>query len=125
MKNEMFENLTAFNQGIFNNAKQLYEINARAGEKLTENQMQFTSMYIENSIKQMELARDFKDPKAYMVSQSEMAKQCADKAVSINKEAVVIAADVRNELKTWFETGLQQATSAVEEGVSASKKAAA
>ena len=124
MQNEMFENLTAFNQGIFNSTKQLYEINVRTGEKLIENQMKFTTTHIENSMKQMELARDFKDAKAYMTSQSEMAKQYTDMAMNINKDAMAITEDARDELKTWFESGLQEASNTVKESVSDSKTAA-
>ena len=124
MQTDIFKNLTAFNQGIFNNAKQLFEINAQNSEKMMENQMKFTNMYIENSIKQVELAREFKDAKTYMASQGEMTKQCADLAITINKDVMAIAADTNNELKTWFEKGLEEATNTVEKTVSSSKKAA-
>ena len=124
MQKDIFENLTAFNQGIFNSAKQLFEINAQNNEKLMENQMKFANMYIENSMKQIELASDFKDPKTYMATQGEMAKQCADLAITINKDVMAIATDTNNEFKTWFEKGLEEATKTVEKTVTSSKKAA-
>ncbi|MGZ8934228.1 MAG: phasin family protein [Methylobacter sp.] len=120
MQKEIFENITIFNQSIFNAYKEFFEINMRAGEKLIENQMKITNLYIQNSIKQMELARDFKDPKAYLASQSEIAKQTADVALSVNKDVMTIATDTRNELKTWFDKGVEE----FDKGMKEVKKAA-
>lgn len=109
MQKEIFENINTFNQSLFNAYKEFFEINMRAGEKLIENQMKITNLYIQNSVKQMELACDFKDPKAYLTSQSEIARQTADLALSVNKEVMTIATDTRNELKTWFDKGMEEA----------------
>ena len=124
MQNEIFEQFSTFNQNIFDTSKKFFEINAKASEKMLENQLKLTNTYIENSFKQMELVHDYKDAKSYMATQSEMAKQCADMAIAVNKDALAIATDTRTELKNWFEKGLEEAGNTVEETVKAAKKAA-
>ena len=124
MQNEIFEQFSTFNQNIFDTSKKFFEINAKASEKMLENQLKLTNTYVENSLKQMELIQDYKDAKSYMATQTEMAKQCADMAIVANKDALAIATDTRNELKSWFEKGLEEAGNTVEETVKAAKKAA-
>ncbi|CAA9891266.1 hypothetical protein METHB2_380039 [Candidatus Methylobacter favarea] len=115
MQNEIFENTTTFYQSIFNAYKEFFEINMRAGEKLLDNQIKISTLYIQNSFKQMELACNFKDPKTYLTSQSEIAKQTADVALSVNKDVMTIVSDTRNELKSWFDKGVGEFDKGVKE----------
>ncbi|MDD5579019.1 MAG: phasin family protein [Methylobacter sp.] len=115
MQKENFENINSFNQFIFNAYKEFFEINMRVGQKWMENQLKLSDLCMHHTIRQLELARDFKDTKTYIESQSEIAKQTADAALSINKEVLSITTDARNELKGLLNKGVEEFDKGVKE----------
>ena len=123
MQEEFFNFVNRFNQNAFDATKQLAEINARACEKLVQNQIKVAGLYMEGGGKEAELVRDFKDVAGYMASQGELAKEYADVALTVTKDNLDVMAKARNDLKEWFEKGVAEvATTTAVAGVK--KKAA-
>lgn len=121
MQQEFFNIVNRFNQNAFDATKQLAEINARACEKLMQNQIKVADMYMEGGAKQAALVRDFKDVAGYMASQGEVAKEYAGMVLTVTKDNLDTMAEARNELKEWFEKGVTEATSTAQSAASVKK----
>ncbi len=70
----------------------------------------------------MLIVRDAKDVSSYLSAQSEMAKDCTEKALEANKKTLDILVETRNELNAWLEQSM--ASAAREVKPAAVKKAA-
>jgi phasin family protein len=110
MQQEFLKQLNTFHQTAYDANRQLTDINVRAFEKLVKKQFSYASSCMERMNKQFEVAAASKLPADYLRVQGELAKECAEKTLALNKETMDILVEARGEFNAWLEKGLAQAT---------------
>lgn len=113
MQQEMFNLFNVYTKTAFDAGRQLGDINARTYEKLVKRHIELASDFIESGFKQA--------VSHYMSAQRELTQEYADKAQKANRDTVKIVTQAQDELNTWLEEKLPQAT---EQVTSAAKSAA-
>ena len=120
MQQEFYNFITRFNQQALDATKQLIDINRRTSEKMVQNQLNVVDLYFESNAKLMELAKDYQDLPSYVAAQNTIAREYADKSMTVAKESLSTLSEARDELSEWAE----QSSSRVVEMVEPIKKAA-
>ena len=72
MQNDMFNSFKEFGQTALEAARQMGEVNLRAGEKLLENQFAMTSTLLETGARNLELMSQAKTPQEVLNGQSKL-----------------------------------------------------
>lgn len=106
MQQVIYKQLNSFNQATYEATKKLADINVRAYEKLLQKQFALAGLCLEGSVKQLELTKDIKDFSSFAENQSDITRQCAEKAQSVAGETIDILLAAREELDSWANEGL-------------------
>lgn len=103
-------------------SRQLGELNVRTAETLFAKQMEAFSLWMDGSIKQVELVSSSRDYKTLWSEQTEAAKELGESLVAKGREAFEAAGDARDEYRTWYKDSVEKLSA---KPAAAPKKAAA
>jgi len=110
--NEIVQQWTELNKAAMDAIKELGEINTKAMTRLTQRQMEMTSLYMESGAKQMEVFGQAKGVQDIMTAQSQLFNELNEKLMDNARQTIDILADVKTELSDWAEKGMETASSA-------------
>ncbi len=110
---EFYNQYNSLNQTTYDATKQLADLNARTLEKLVQQQLAVVEMCLQGGAKHWEVAQNSKNPAEYLKSQTELMKECSDKALAATKQAWDVLGEARTELTTLLEKGMAAATDSV------------
>lgn len=110
MQTELFNQWTKFSKTSYSGLKELGEINAKAIEKLTEQQLALVTTWVEGSVKQLTLLGEAKGYKDVFAGQSELATGYSNKLLGIARETADALTESKDEFTTWVEKGVESAT---------------
>ena len=124
MQTELFDQWTKFSKTSFGTLKELGEINAKAIEKLTEQQLALVTTWVEGSVKQLTLLGEAKGYNDVFAGQSELAAEYSNKLLGVARKTADALTESKDEFTTWVEKGVESATVNPFTKPSTSKKAA-
>jgi hypothetical protein len=104
---EMFKDMASESYDV---ARELADINLRAWNKMLEKQMDMMNVWIEASVKQVELSSTIKDQKEYMTSQSVLTRDLGEKLIDSGRKAISAGNDMQSEYRAWYEKSVQSMT---------------
>lgn len=114
------ESFTAANSRVYESAKALGEINARAGQKLVQKQMDRVSLMWEMGLRQVQLYQEVKgveDYKNVLDGQAKLAREVAAEVLENVRETVAVLDEAREEVTAWWEKGAEEFSVTVTEQV--------
>ncbi len=94
----------------FEHMQQLGEINLHAMEQLMGNQMNTLQMFMENGLRQANLASEAKGFSELIQGNMEMTKELTEGVMNVGRQNVKLAGDTRDEYRNWFEKGVKEMT---------------
>ncbi len=121
MQPDVMNTMNDMGKNALEAAKTLGEINSKLVEKLVEKQLAAANLCVESGIKQVKLAQDSKDVQDYWTKQAALLEEYAGRIMDLAKQQVEFAQEAGEEYKSWFEKGVQRASTAAK---TATKKAA-
>jgi len=104
---EMFKDMAGESYDV---ARELADINLRAWNKILEKQMDMMNVWIEASVKQVELSSTIKDQKEYMTSQAVLTRDLGEKLIDSGRKAISAGNDMQSEYRVWYEKSVQSMT---------------
>jgi hypothetical protein len=104
---EMFKDMASESYDV---ARELADINLRAWNKMLEKQMDMMNIWIEASVKQVELSSTIKDQKEYMTSQAVLTRDLGEKLIDSGRKAISAGNDMQSEYRAWYEKSVQSMT---------------
>jgi len=104
---EMFKDMAGESYDV---ARELADINLRAWNKMLEKQMDMMNVWIEASVKQVELSSTIKDQKEYMTSQAVLTRDLGEKLIDSGRKAISAGNDMQSEYRVWYEKSVQSMT---------------
>ncbi|MCI0399857.1 MAG: phasin family protein [Gammaproteobacteria bacterium] len=110
MQNELSDQWTKFSKTSFGALKELTEMNAKAIEKLTEQQLALVTTCVEGTVAQLKLLGEAKGYKDLFSGQSELAGEYSNKALAIARKAADILNECKDEFTALVEKGVESAT---------------
>jgi len=108
MQQDIYKRVNSFHQATYEAAKNFADINAQTCEKLLQQQFALASLCLESSVTQLELTKGVKDLNSFAANQSDVSRQCAEKAYNVAKDTIDILIETRGELDTWAKQGLSK-----------------
>jgi phasin family protein len=118
---ENLEMFKEFGTTGYETLRTLTDLNVRTYEKLVEKQAETFNLFVDAGIELVKLSSEAKDPKAFIESEVELAKQLSENLVAKSRESLEVAAEVRDEYKSFAEANVEAFTAKVSE---AAQKAA-
>ena len=110
MQPDLYDQWTKFTKTSFAALKELGDINTKAVEKLTEQQLALWTTLVEGSVKQFSLLGEAKGYKDVFSGQSEIAAEYSNKFLGIARKSADILTESKDEFTTWVEKSVEKAT---------------
>ena len=107
------------------NLRKLADINLNVWDQLAGKQMEVMKMFFETGNKQVEMSKDVKRIDELFGKQAELARELGEQLVESNQQVVEILSKSREDYQGWFEAGIEQASSRMEQVVPAKTRKAA
>ena len=123
MDQEYFKNFDAFGKNAFEATRKLIEMNGRVFEKVLEGQLGVANLFVESSEKASKLAKEANDPQVYMKKQSALYEEYAGKFADAAQDNAKLIQEAGEDLKVWFENGVENADKAGKAVVETATKA--
>jgi len=108
----------------FASLKELTEINAKALERFTEQQLGFFSACLDTGVKQINLISEAKGYKDLFSGQARLVAEFNEKTLDAIRKAGGVVAESKDQLTAWVEKGMESTISPLKK-VTPVKKAAA
>jgi hypothetical protein len=124
MQTEIFNSVSGCGKDAISAAKELVEINSRLMSKVLESQISLANLYVEGSEKQLEVAKGSTDPKEFIAGQTALVEEFTGKLTEAAQANAAVAQGVSEELKTWFEKGVEKGVKTADEAVQEAVKVA-
>ena len=124
MQTEIFNTVSGYGKDAISVAKELVEINSRLMSKVLESQISLANLYVEGSEKQLDVAKGSTDPKEFIASQTALVEEFTGKLTEAAQANAAVAQQVSEELKTWFEKGVEKDVKSADEAVQEAVKVA-
>ncbi len=121
MTKEIIEQMTESGTKAFEALKELATINTRLAEKLAAQQLELMSVYMEASVKEINLVSTSKGYKDLLAGQAALATELNEKALAYARNLTSLFSEAKDELSAWIEKGIEAGVTPV---VKAAKKAA-
>ena len=112
---ENLENVKEFATTGYETLRALTELNVRTYEKLVEKQAETFNLFVDAGIEMVKLGTEVKDPKVFVESEVELAKQLGENLVAKSRESLEIATEVRDEYQSFAEANVEAFTAKVNE----------
>lgn len=113
MNNEVLENLNKLGKVSLNATKELYGINNRIVEQITEQQLAYANLYVETATRQLKLVGEAKGYNEVVRGQTEIVNDISKKAQGIARNTIDIINESKDEVSAWVEKGVQEASTVV------------
>jgi phasin family protein len=110
MQNELIQQWTELNKAAMAAIKELGEINTKAMTRLTQRQMDMVNLYMEGGAKQLEALTQSKGMQEVISAQSRLFAELNEKLMENARQTIEVLADVKAELSSWAEKGMENAT---------------
>jgi len=126
MQNEIFEKMTEMSKASYNAMQELASINSKALKELSELQMGLATYSIESGVELTKTLSSSTNYKDVMSAEADFANEYGSKIMEFSRKAADVLTDSRDEVVTWVEKTVEEASSEVTPATKkAAKKAAA
>ncbi len=109
MQKEFAAGIEELNAATVESVKRLGEIQMRAMEKLTEQQIAVTSEYLREGVKQMQSLAGSQDVAKAVENQANYLNDFNKRVVEDTQKTAAILAESKSELTAWMEEGMKSA----------------
>ena len=109
MQKDFVSGIESVNKSTVEAVKRFSEIQLKAMERLTEQQLAATSDYMNKGVAQMQALAGSKDLQTAFASQSKFMNELNETMVDNAKTVAGILTETRDELSAWFEEGMKVA----------------
>ena len=110
MQKDFVAVIEEMNATAVDSIKRLGEIQLRAMERLTEQQIAITTGYLRDGVKQMQSVVGTKDLGKALESQASYVTELNQRVVEDAQKTAAILADSKTELSDWVEAGVKSAS---------------
>ncbi len=110
MQKELAASIEKMNKTSIDAMKRLGEIQLRSIERLTEIQIEATTDYMNESVKQLQTLAASKDIQGVVDSQSKYVAELNERVVNNAKKTAEVLAETKTELTDWVEAGVKAAS---------------
>ena len=107
MQKEFVTSMESVNKATVDAVKKLGEIQIRAMERLAEQNIEATSKYMNEGVKQLQALAGSKDMQSAVTVQSKYISELNESVVDNAKKVAGILTETRDELNVWVETGMK------------------
>lgn len=90
--------------------KEFGDINAKATQKLTQQQLDFIDCFLETGVKQISLVTDSKGYKELFSGQAGLASEYNEALMDALRKTTETLTETKDELSAWFEKGCESFT---------------
>jgi hypothetical protein len=122
---EYIEQWTSLNNAAIASLKELGEINSKAIEKFTEQQLGIMGTFFDLGVKQVNLLNETKGYKEMLSGQAKLVAEYNDKVLETIRKSTGIVAESKDELTAWVEKGVESTISPIKKAAAAPLKKAA
>lgn len=110
---ETIDAVNEFAGNGYQSLRRLGEINQRALDRLMDKQVSLMNIWMDAGMQQIKLATEAKGLQDLMTGNLTITKTVAEKLMAENRESLEMAAETRDELRAWFESGVADVTERV------------
>lgn len=125
MQFEYSEPWTSFGTTSYASLKELGEINGKAFEKLTEQQLGLVANSVDAVVKQASLVTDSKGYKDLLAGEAKLFTEYSEKLLDAFRKTTEILTDSKDEITAWIEKTIDTTTAPIKKGITPAKKASA
>ena len=118
---ENLEMFKEFGTTGYETLRALTDLNVRTYEKLVETQAETFNLFVDAGIEMVKLTTEAKDPKEFVESEVELAKQLGETLVAKSRESLEVATEVRDQYQSFAQANVESFAAKVNE---AAQKAA-
>jgi phasin family protein len=97
----------------YQSLRRLGEINQRALDRMMDKQVSLMNIWMDAGMQQIKLATEAKGLQDLMTGNLSITKTVAEKLMAENRDSLEMAAQTRDELRSWFESGVAEVTDRV------------
>lgn len=123
MQSEYDEQWTNYSNTALASVKELGEINARAIEKLSEQQLDLLSTTLDTGIKQLTLMAESKGYKELLSGAATLIAAYNDKLMEAVRKSTNIMTTSKDDLTAWFEKGVETTLAPIKKAAAVKKPA--
>jgi phasin family protein len=110
---ETIDAVNEFAGNGYQSLRRLGEINQRAFDRMVDKQVSLMNIWMDAGMQQIKLATEAKGLQDLMTGNLTITKAVAEKLVAENRDSLEMAAETRDELRAWFESGVADVTERV------------
>jgi len=121
---EYFEQWTHVSNTAIASLKELGEINTKATERFTEQQLGLIGTCFDLGVKQVNLLNDAKGYKDLLSGQAKLIAEYNEKILETIRKATGIVAESKDELTAWVEKGVENTIAPIKKAPNLKKAAA-
>ena len=110
MQKEFVAGIEKMNKTTVEAVKRLGEIQLRSIERLTEAQIEASTEYMNEGVKQLQTLAGSKDLQGVVDSQSKYIAEMNEKVIENAKKTAEILTETKSELTEWVEAGVKAAS---------------
>jgi phasin family protein len=107
---ETIDAVNEFAGNGYQSLRRLGEINQRAFDRMVDKQVSLMNIWMDAGMQQIKLATEAKGLQDLMTGNLTITKAVAEKLVAENRGSLEMAAETRDELRAWFESGVADVT---------------
>lgn len=107
---ETIDAVNEFAGNGYQSLRRLGEINQRAFDRMVDKQVSLMNIWMDAGMQQIKLATEAKGLQDLMTGNLTITKAVAEKLVAENRDSLEMAAETRDELRAWFESGVADVT---------------
>ena len=97
----------------YQSLRRLGEINQRALDRMMDKQVSLMNLWMDAGMQQIKLATEAKGLQELMTGNMAITKAVAEKVMAENRDSLEMAAETRDELRAWWESGVAEVTERV------------
>lgn len=125
MQNEIFEKMTEIGRTSYNAMQELTSINTKVLKEISELQMGLVTYSIDSGVELTKTLSDTTNYKDAMSIEADFANEYGTKVMEFSRKTADIITDSRDEVVSWIEKSVEDATSESKPQAKASSKKAA
>ena len=107
---ETIDAVNEFAGNGYQSLRRLGEINQRAFDRMVDKQVSLMNIWMDAGMQQIKLASEAKGLQDLMTGNLTLTKTVAEKLMAENRDTLEMAAETRDELRAWWESGVAEAT---------------
>ena len=105
------DTLLQMNELMTDSFKQLSNINSKAYDQVVKSQTELANVCVRTGLKQMELAKEFKDTENFIKQQKEVTRETVEELQKFTTATVQLAATTRDDIIGWMENNIKATAS--------------